>query len=64
MVTPTPLPAHPPAAAPPPATVATPLPLRWNSVQLLGAGHEALVEHRGECYRLRLTALGKLILTK
>ncbi len=63
MVTPTPLPAHPPAAAPLPAAVATP-PLRWNSAQLLGAGHEALVEHRGECYRLRLTALGKLILTK
>jgi hemin uptake protein HemP len=42
----------------------TSLPLRWDSAMLLGAGKEALVEHRGELYRLRLTAAGKLILTK
>lgn len=39
-------------------------PIRWESTQLLGAGKEALVHHRGQTYRLRLTAAGKLILTK
>lgn len=37
---------------------------RWDSQTLLGAQREALIEHRGEHYRLRLTAAGKLILTK
>ncbi len=61
MVTPPPSPL-PPAAVPPPSATGTPL--RWASSQLLGAGKEAVVEHRGETYRLRLTAAGKLILTK
>jgi hemin uptake protein HemP len=44
-----------PVGAPPP---------RWTSETLLGQQREALIEHRGEQYRLRLTAAGKLILTK
>lgn len=57
----------PPAPAAPPTSIASTAarePLRWESTQLLGAGKEALVQHRGETYRLRLTAAGKLILTK
>jgi len=38
--------------------------LRWTSQQLLGSQHEAQIAHAGTLYRLRLTALGKLILTK
>ncbi|MBX3608042.1 MAG: hemin uptake protein HemP [Piscinibacter sp.] len=40
------------------------VPPRWTSEALLGQQREALIEHRGEHYRLRLTAAGKLILTK
>lgn len=36
----------------------------WRSELLLGGGREARIEHAGAVYRLRLTALGKLILTK
>lgn len=50
-------PAPPPAAAPGTAG-------RWSSRTLLAGGREALIEHRGEFYRLRLTSSGKLILTK
>jgi hemin uptake protein HemP len=39
-------------------------PLRWTSQQLLGSQPEAQIAHAGTLYRLRLTALGKLILTK
>lgn len=39
-------------------------PPRWTSEALLGQQRVALIEHRGEQYRLRLTAAGKLILTK
>ncbi|MCW5667916.1 MAG: hemin uptake protein HemP [Piscinibacter sp.] len=57
----------PPAPAPlaplPGARPDLPLP-RWDSQTLLGAQREAVIEHRGEHYRLRLTAAGKLILTK
>lgn len=35
-----------------------------SSRELLGAQKEVVIEHRGEFYRLRLTSLGKLILTK
>jgi len=35
-----------------------------NSQALLSGGNELLIEHRGSVYRLRLTSLGKLILTK
>lgn len=31
---------------------------------LVGTGREALIRHNGELYRLRITAAGKLILTK
>ena len=37
---------------------------RWSSQQLLGSQTEAEITHAGAVYKLRLTALGKLILTK
>jgi hemin uptake protein HemP len=37
---------------------------RLNSRDLLGAAQEVEISHIGQIYRLRLTALGKLILTK
>ena len=37
---------------------------QWTSEALLGEGREALIEHSGSVYRLRLTSTGKLILTK
>ena len=37
---------------------------RINSQALLGSEREIEIEHGGQLYRLRLTALGKLILTK
>lgn len=49
---------------PPPATPVPAAPQRWSSTVLLGQQREVLIEHRGEQYRLRLTAAGKLILTK
>lgn len=36
----------------------------WRSADLLGAHTEVQIDHHGAIYRLRLTALGKLILTK
>ena len=53
--------AHAPVA--PPATAAAPCP-RWASQQLLGASPMAEIEHGGQIYRLRVTSLGKLIMTK
>ena len=42
-----------------------PEPRRLRSEDLFRHGqHELLIEHRGECYRLRLTRQGKLILNK
>jgi hemin uptake protein HemP len=38
--------------------------LRISSQQLLAGAKEVLIEHHGTLYRLRQTALGKLILTK
>lgn len=52
-----------PPAAPLTAAAAQALP-RWSSAVLLGERREVLIDHRGEQYRLRLTAAGKLILTK
>jgi hemin uptake protein HemP len=54
-----PLPHAEPAAAPkrPPAP-------RVKAVTLLAGAREAIIEHRDEEYRLRLTSKGKLILTK
>ena len=57
-----PLPPLSPAA--PAVSVAAPALPRWSSAVLLGERREALIDHRGEQYRLRLTAAGKLILTK
>ena len=37
---------------------------RWRSSELLGARQEIEIEHGAITYRLRLTSLGKLILTK
>jgi hemin uptake protein HemP len=37
---------------------------RWRSADLLKGGVEAIIEHDGGEYRLRLTRQGKLILTK
>ncbi len=39
-------------------------PQRWSSRELLGQEREVEIEHEGMVYRLRLTSLGKLILTK
>lgn len=54
----------PPCNRPPRPADAVATPPRWTSEILLGQQREALIEHRGEHYRLRLTAAGKLILTK
>jgi len=37
---------------------------RWRSTELFGHLHEIEIEHGQSVYRLRLTSLGKLILTK
>lgn len=37
---------------------------RVDSRELLGPGRELEIVHGSACYRLRLTSLGKLILTK
>lgn len=53
-----------PVAAPVSAAVSkAPLP-RLDSRSLFKAGREVIIEHDGADYRLRLTASGKLILTK
>ena len=36
----------------------------YTSQELFGTGHELAIAHRGERYSLRITHLGKLILTK
>lgn len=53
--------ASPREAAPSPAAAP---PQRIASERLFGGASELLIEHRGAVYRLRRTALGKLILTK
>jgi hemin uptake protein HemP len=53
----------PPADAPRSAERSTAVP-RLRSVELFGHHKEILIEHQAQLYRLRLTALGKLILTK
>ena len=37
---------------------------RWRSAELFGAERAIEIEHGAAVYRLRLTSLGKLILTK
>lgn len=39
-------------------------PPRLGSAQIMGGRDEIEIEHRGALYRLRVTSLGKLILTK
>ena len=46
---------------PPPAAGS---PRRLKVSELLGGEREAILEHGGQDYRLRITANGKLILTK
>ncbi len=58
---PAPFRADPGSAAHP---AALPLPRTLSSGQLLRGDKEIQIEHHGAVYRLRLTALGKLILTK
>ncbi len=56
----------PDAPAPPPteAVAQAAAVVRISSQQLLAGAKEVLIEHHGSLYRLRQTALGKLILTK
>jgi hemin uptake protein HemP len=52
---------------PAPAAVAEPVAppqRRWRSNDLFGTAQEIEIEHGQSVYRLRLTSLGKLILTK
>lgn len=42
----------------------TAAPARVSSQSLFSGAHEVEIEHHGAVYRLRLTSLGKLILTK
>lgn len=37
---------------------------RIESADLFGGRNELIIEHNGDCYRLRITSNGKLILTK
>lgn len=39
-------------------------PARWEVAMLCGEAGEAILVHKGEHYRLRVTARGRLILTK
>ncbi len=48
-----------PAINVPPAIVKT-----YTSKELFGVSNELTIAHRGERYSLRITSLGKLILTK
>lgn len=48
-----------PAIHVPPAIAKT-----YTSKELFGVGSELIITHRGERYSLRITSLGKLILTK
>lgn len=50
---------------PPPPKEVKPVPAREIDVAtLIDSGREVVLLHRGERYRLRITASGKLILTK
>jgi hemin uptake protein HemP len=51
-----------PAAGPPVPACAEQR--RWSSTDLFGGSVEIEIEHGASVYRLRRTALGKLILTK
>lgn len=64
--TPPPVDTGPADAAVPPVSPAGPMspPRRLRSQDLLAGNSEVEIDHAGATYRLRLTALGKLILTK
>jgi hemin uptake protein HemP len=51
-----------PREAPPPRASGKPRRLRVS--ELMAGEREAILEHGGQDYRLRITASGKLILTK
>jgi hemin uptake protein HemP len=36
----------------------------YSSLDLFGASNSVIINHHGVCYTLRITQLGKLILTK
>ncbi len=55
------------SSADPPVSTPTPLPhpaRRWHSADLFGAARDIEIVHGASVYRLRLTSLNKLILTK
>ncbi len=52
-----------PGSASQPASGAAPA-VRLSSAQLFGGALEIQIDHHGAVYRLKQTALGKLILTK
>ena len=53
-----------PSEAHAPAPQPSPRPRRLKVSELLAGEREAILEHSGQDYRLRITANGKLILTK
>lgn len=54
-----------PPRSPPGVAARAPVPtVRIASAQLFGGAAEVQIEHHGAVYRLKQTALGKLILTK
>lgn len=53
---------RPPAV--PPAEAPATQQIRWPVSDLLRGRREAILEHDGQEYRLRITSKGKLILTK
>lgn len=56
---------RPASPAPAPAVAGATAPQRLiDSATLLGPRGEVFIEHRQQVYRLRVTSLGKLILTK
>jgi hemin uptake protein HemP len=55
---------EPPIPRTPPPAPAHDMPQRIDSALLLRGANELLIDHHGVLYRLRQTALGKLILTK
>jgi hemin uptake protein HemP len=64
-VSPTPDPAPTSIDVPPPAPArSTRAPACIDSAALFAGAVEVQIDHRGTLYRLRQTALGKLILTK
>jgi hemin uptake protein HemP len=54
---------HTPSSPPAPPVAPSPAP-RWSSETLLAGQRETRIVHQGAIYTLRLTASGKLILTK